>query len=56
MENVRELSTKKGDIFAIVGPTGSGKSNLISNIEQLAQGDTLREKDSNKWRDTLRIY
>jgi len=41
LENVRELSTKKGDIFAIVGPTGSGKSNLISNIEQLAQGDTL---------------
>ncbi|MBW9222674.1 ABC transporter ATP-binding protein [Methanothermococcus sp. SCGC AD-155-C09] len=41
LENVRELTIKKGEIFGIVGPTGSGKSNLISDIEQLAQGDTL---------------
>lgn len=39
-EKVRELVVKKGEIFGVVGPTGSGKSNLISDIEQLAQGDT----------------
>ncbi|MBP2172402.1 ATP-binding cassette domain-containing protein [Methanococcus voltae] len=40
-ENVKELIVKKGEIFGVVGPTGSGKSNLISDIEQLSQGDTV---------------
>ncbi|AEK19166.1 ATP-binding cassette domain-containing protein [Methanococcus maripaludis] len=39
-EKVKELVVKRGEIFGVVGPTGSGKSNLISDIEQLAQGDT----------------
>ncbi|ABR55181.1 ABC transporter related [Methanococcus vannielii SB] len=39
-ENVKELIVKRGEIFGVVGPTGSGKSNLISDIEQLSQGDT----------------
>lgn len=38
-ENVR-LTIHKGDIISIVGPTGSGKSRLLSDIECLAQGDT----------------
>jgi ABC-type lipoprotein export system ATPase subunit len=29
-----------GDIAAVVGPTGSGKSRLLADIEYLAQGDT----------------
>ncbi|AXI25463.1 ABC transporter ATP-binding protein [Methanofervidicoccus sp. A16] len=44
LESVRELRIKKGEIFGIVGPTGSGKSTLISDIEQLAQGDTLSRR------------
>jgi len=39
-EAVREVDMKSGNIMGIVGPTGSGKSTLIYDIEQLAQGDT----------------
>lgn len=35
-----ELTIQRGDIIAIVGPTGSGKSRLLADIECLAQGDT----------------
>jgi len=38
-ENV-ELTLRPGDIVCIVGPTGSGKSRLLADIECLAQGDT----------------
>ena len=38
-ENV-ELTIKKGEVISIVGPTGSGKSRLLGDIECLAQGDT----------------
>lgn len=38
-ENI-ELTLKKGSIVSIVGPTGSGKSRLLSDIECLAQRDT----------------
>lgn len=35
-----DLTLRKGDIVSIVGPTGSGKSRLLSDIEWLAQRDT----------------
>lgn len=35
-----ELTIESGEIISIVGPTGSGKSRLLSDIECLAQGDT----------------
>lgn len=35
-----KLEIKPGDIVCIVGPTGSGKSRLLADIECLAQGDT----------------
>jgi len=38
-ENV-DLTIKKGEIICIVGPTGSGKSRLLADIEWLAQKDT----------------
>jgi ABC-type lipoprotein export system ATPase subunit len=34
------LTLVPGDIVCIVGPTGSGKSRLLADIECLAQGDT----------------
>lgn len=34
------LDLKIGDVISIVGPTGSGKSRLLGDIECLAQGDT----------------
>ncbi len=34
------LTIKKGEIICIVGPTGSGKSRLLADIEWLAQKDT----------------
>ena len=34
------LVLKTGDVLCIVGPTGSGKSRLLADIECLAQGDT----------------
>ncbi|POR05622.1 ABC transporter [Alkalispirochaeta sphaeroplastigenens] len=34
------ITLKRGEITGIVGPTGSGKSRLLADIEWLAQGDT----------------
>ncbi len=39
-EPVRETHIRRGEIVGVVGPTGSGKSSLIADIEQLSQGDT----------------
>ncbi len=39
-ERVRSVTIESGDVVGIVGPTGSGKSTLINDIEQLAQADT----------------
>lgn len=38
-EEVR-LELNAGDVICVVGPTGSGKSHLLADIECLAQGDT----------------
>ena len=38
-ENIA-LTVSAGEIISIVGPTGSGKSRLLADIECLAQGDT----------------
>ncbi|MDO9490900.1 ATP-binding cassette domain-containing protein [Acetobacterium sp.] len=38
-ENV-SICLRPGDVVSIVGPTGSGKSRLLGDIEWLAQGDT----------------
>lgn len=35
-----EFTMKAGDIVCVVGPTGSGKSRLLADIEWLAQRDT----------------
>ncbi|WP_321370185.1 ATP-binding cassette domain-containing protein [uncultured Desulfuromusa sp.] len=35
-----ELTLKPGEVICIVGPTGSGKSRLLADIEWVAQGDT----------------
>ncbi len=35
-----EVTVHKGEILSVVGPTGSGKSKLLSDIEWMAQGDT----------------
>lgn len=34
------LIVRPGDVVCVVGPTGSGKSRLLADIECLAQGDT----------------
>jgi ABC-type lipoprotein export system ATPase subunit len=35
-----ELTVKPGEVICIVGPTGSGKSRFLADIEWMAQGDT----------------
>jgi len=35
-----EIVFRAGEVTALVGPTGSGKSRLLSDIESLADGDT----------------
>ncbi len=39
-EGFTDLVIKKGEIISIVGPTGSGKSRLLGDIEWVAQADT----------------
>lgn len=39
-ENFDKISLRPGEILSIVGPTGSGKTAFINDIELLAQGDT----------------
>lgn len=40
-EPIREVTVKTGQVYSIVGFTGSGKSQLIQDIEQMAQRDTV---------------
>ena len=40
MPEKAELTVKPGEVISIVGPTGSGKSRLLGDIECMAQGDT----------------
>jgi len=37
-ELLERLDMRRGEIIGIVGPTGSGKSSLIADIEQFAKG------------------
>ncbi|WP_147820706.1 ATP-binding cassette domain-containing protein [Salidesulfovibrio onnuriiensis] len=39
-ESISGVDLRPGDSLALVGPTGSGKSELLSDIEQAACGDT----------------
>jgi len=43
-ENYERLDIKSGEIISIVGPTGSGKSRLLADIEWTARGDTPTER------------
>ncbi|MEY8355437.1 ATP-binding cassette domain-containing protein [Lachnospiraceae bacterium 54-53] len=57
-EGFSELTVETSQIISIVGPTGSGKSRLLADIEWAAQKDTPTgrgilingEKPDNKWR------
>ncbi len=39
-EDYKELTLKPSQIISVVGPTGSGKSRLLEDIEWIANGDT----------------
>lgn len=41
VESFSEIHLKRGQLYTIVGNTGSGKSRLIKDVEQLAQGDSV---------------
>lgn len=44
-ETIQEITIHQGEVVGIVGPTGSGKSQLISDIEQIAQKDTSTQRE-----------
>ena len=39
-EPVERVELKMGNVASIVGPTGSGKTTLINDVEMFADGDT----------------
>jgi ABC-type lipoprotein export system ATPase subunit len=43
-ENFDRLDIISGDTVSIVGPTGSGKSSFVNDIEMLTQGDTITQR------------
>jgi len=43
-EKFEKIEIKKGEIVAIVGPTGAGKSQLLYDIEKLARGDSKSKR------------
>ena len=57
-ENFEKMEINQGEIICIVGPTGSGKSRLLGDIEWVAQNDTPtsrtvlinNDKPDKKWR------
>ncbi len=57
-EQFEQITIKQSEIICIVGPTGSGKSRLLGDIEWVAQNDTPtsrkilinEEKPDMKWR------
>ena len=44
LEGIRRLDLVRGELYTIVGNTGSGKSRLIKDIEQLANHDTITQR------------
>lgn len=40
-EKISELEVRAGEVLAVVGPTGSGKTQLIIDIEQYAEEESL---------------
>lgn len=44
-QEVSNFTIQKGEIISIVGPTGSGKSRLLADIECIAQGDTPTKRN-----------
>lgn len=56
-----ELTIRKSEVYSIVGPTGSGKSRLLADIEWVAQSDTPTKRKilinnqipDKKWRFSL---
>ncbi len=40
-EEIKSFDVKAGEVFALIGPTGSGKTQLISDIQQYIDGETL---------------
>ena len=43
-EKFKKIEIKKGEIIAIVGSTGAGKSQLLYDIEKLTQGDSKSKR------------
>ncbi|WP_028975034.1 ATP-binding cassette domain-containing protein [Spirochaeta cellobiosiphila] len=60
-ETFEKLVLKAGEVTCLVGPTGSGKSRLLGDIEWVAQGDTPTSRrimingeiPDSKWRFSL---
>ncbi len=61
-EPIKWLDVRTGEVLAVVGPTGSGKTQLISDIEQYASGDTptgrsilVNEQPADKYAESRKI-
>ena len=54
-EAIGSLDLEPGDSLAVIGPTGSGKSEFLADVEQMADKDTPSGRVINFFRDGQRV-
>lgn len=55
-ETIRSIVLEAGESLAVIGPTGSGKSEFLADVEQMAEKDTPSGRTISFSRDGARLF